>query len=98
MEEIRISDFVLFKKEGSEHYTGYANYFGLERRGCIIRKTESKYIVLVEGSEGWVQIGIFYPREPEIVKGAKKYKLIGLIWTPEHTYYLLEDGKRFIGL
>ncbi len=95
---LRISDFLLFKKAGSEHYTGYANYFGLERRGCIIRKTESKFVVLVRDGEEWTQIGLFYPQKPVRVRGAKDYDLVGTIWTPEHTYFLLKDGNRFLGL
>jgi len=98
MERIRISDFLLFQKEGSDHFTGYANYFGLERRSCIIRKTEKKFVVLVQDEISWVQIGILYPQKPEKVKGAKDYEDVGLIWTPEHTFLLLKDGNRFIGL
>jgi len=98
MDEIRISEFVLFKKEGSDHYTGYANYFGVEKRSCIIKRVNEKYVVLVETSDGWMKIGLFYPKSPEIIRGAKDYRLVGLIWTPDHTYYLLEDGERFIGL
>ncbi len=96
--KVRISDFLLFQKDGSEHYTGYANYFGIERHSCIIRKTENKYVVLVQDKNRWIQIGLFYPQKPEKVKGAKDYDLIGLIWTPEHTFFLLKDGNRFLGL
>ncbi len=95
---IRISDFVLFKKAGSEHYTGYANYFGIERRSCIIRKTESISVVLVEDCGKWVRVGIFYPKKSEKVVGAREYDLVGLIWTPEYTFHLVRDGNRFLGL
>ncbi len=93
---MRISEFVLFQKEGSNHYTGYANYFGLESRPCIIKKTKSKFVVLVE-DDGWKQIGIFYPQRGK-VRGFKEYELIGLIWTPEHTFHVVRDGNRFLGL
>ncbi|GEM_PF-1266627 len=96
--QIRISDFVLFQKDGSEHYTGYANYFGIERRSCIIRKTGKSFVVLVEDRGRWVQIGLFYPKKSEKVVGAKVYDLVGLIWTPEHTFHLVRDGNRFLGL
>ena len=95
---VRISDFVLFKKEGSEHFTGYANYFGLEKHECIIKKTKSKFVVLVECDGKWERIGLFYPQKPVKVRGDKVYDLVGTIWTPEHTFYLLKDENRFLGL
>ena len=95
---MKISDFILFQKEGSQHFTGYANYFNVERWECIIRRVGDKYIVLILMDGKWVQIGLFYPKKPEKVRGAKDYYLVGLIWTPEHTYFLLRDGNRYIGL
>jgi hypothetical protein len=94
---VRISDFVLFQKEGSDHYTGYANYFGLERYACIVKKTGGKFVVLVEFEGKWKQIGMFYPQNGK-VRGAKDYELVGVIWTPEYTFHVLKDGNRFLGL
>ncbi len=93
---MKISEFVLFQKEGSDHYTGYANYFRLESRPCIIRKTKNKFVVLVDDN-GWKQIGLFYPQKGK-VKGLKEYELVGLIWTPEHTFHVVKDGNKFLGL
>jgi hypothetical protein len=94
---VRISDFILFQKEGSVHFTGYANYFGLEKRACIVRKTKEKFVVLVEDDDGWKQIGLFYPQKGKI-RGSKEYELIGVIWTPEYTFHVIKDGNRFLGL
>jgi len=94
---VRISDFVLFQKDGSDHYTGYANYFNLEKRACIVKKTKAKFVVLVEYEGKWMQIGLFYPQKGRI-RGAKNYELVGVIWTPDYTFHILKDGNRFIGI
>ncbi len=94
---MRISEFVLFQKDGSSHYTGYANYFGLESRQCIIRRVGNKYVVLVENEGRWERIGLFYPRKGK-VRGSKVYELVGVIWTPDYTFHVIRDGNRFLGL
>jgi len=94
---VRISDFVLFQKEGSEHFTGYANYFGLEKRACIVRKMGEKFVVLVEDKGVWRKVGMFYPCSGKVI-GSREYELVGVIWTPEYTFHIIKDGNRFLGL
>jgi hypothetical protein len=93
---MQITEFVLFKKENSPHLQGYAKYFGLEKRECIVKWTKNNYIVLVKNDEGeFERIGLYYPAKGKI-RGAKEYELVGTIWTPDYTYHVVKDGNRFL--
>ena len=99
MREVEITDFILWQKKNSEHYTGYARYFGPKEYECIIKKTPQSYVVLLKINNKWEVIGKFYPYDkPQKVRGEKEYECIGEIWTPSHTFFLLKNGNRFIGL
>jgi len=99
VKRVEITDFILWRKKGSQHYTGYARYFGLRKYECIIKKTPQSYVVLLKVNNKWEVVGKFFPYdEPQIVRGDKEYEFVGKIWTPNHTFFLLKNGDRFIGV
>ncbi len=91
---MKITEFVLFRKKDSLHFTGYAMYFGLEKRECIIKRMKDKWVVLVREGNDFEQIGLFYPERGKI-RGDREYEVIGLIWTPDYTYHVVVDGDRY---
>ena len=99
LKKVDVTDFILWKKGDSDHFTGYANFFGLKQYKCIIKKTPRSFIVLLKIDNKWEPVGKFYPyNKPQKVRADKVYECIGEIWMPHHTFHLLKDGNRFIGI
>jgi hypothetical protein len=95
---IKITEFILFKKDNSPHWYGKAKYFGVESRDCIIKCMKKKQVVLVKNDNGkFEQVGLFYP-EKGTIRGAKEYEVVGRIWTPDYTFHVVKDGDRFLAL
>ena len=96
---INISEFILWKKDGSDHYTGIAKYFGLKEYKCIIRKIGDSHVVLIEVDGKWKNVGKFYPyRKPKRIRLREEYKCVGEIYALGHIYHLLDLDNRFWGI